>query len=95
MNRDTSSHAASPSPSHENSNNNSKAGHGSHEALQPLQNAGRGRGGGTTSLSSRVARHDGEDTDPYADEDADDWVWSQLGVAPGPAARIEWKWKRW
>ena len=41
-------------------------------------NAGRGRGGDTTSPSPRVARprplYDGENADPYADEDADDWV---------------------
>ena len=71
--RNISRRIASPSPSPdqlpEHSNNKSKAGHGARSF------AAAARGGGTTYHTLRARPHrDGEDPDPYADEDADDWV---------------------
>jgi hypothetical protein len=80
MDRDTSSRAASPSPSPAPRAQQQQQQNGAWGArsFAAAANTGRGRGGGTTSPSPRVARprplHDGEDADPYADEDADDWV---------------------
>lgn len=80
MDRDTSSRAASPSPSPapRAQQQQQQSGAWGARSFAAAANTGRGRGGGTTSPSPRVARprqlYDGEDADPYADEDADDWV---------------------
>jgi hypothetical protein len=80
MDRDTSSRAASPSPSPAPRAQQQQQQNGvwGARSFAAAANAGRGRGGGTTSQSPRVARprplYDGEGADPYANEDADDWV---------------------
>ena len=78
MDRDPSSRPASPSPSSVSraQQQQQQSGAWGARSFAAAANAGRGRGGGTTSPSPRVVRprHDGEDADPHADEDADDWV---------------------
>jgi hypothetical protein len=78
--RDTPSRASSPSPSPAllAQEQQQQSGAWGARSFAAAANAGRGRGAGTTSPSPRIARprprHDREDADPYADEDADDWV---------------------
>ena len=70
---DTSSRAASLSPSFVPRAQQQHAA----RSFAAAANVGRGRGDGTTSSSPRVVRprhDDGDDADPHADEDADDWV---------------------
>lgn len=80
MDRDTSSRAASrtPSPAPRAHQQQQQSGVWGARSFAAAANAGRGRGGGGTTSPSRVGRlrprHDGDDVDSYADEDANDWA---------------------